>query len=463
MDNCKKGLGYNAVPPPHTGLFMPPKLDLSYIDLEEFTSEAVVETLNVKTSKDVHKDEIDNGCSRHITGNRSYLIDNEEIDEGEVQIHALVDGMKCLSPKQTAWNEFSSTTASAIICLGFFNKQAPLFSTMVGPNQVQMGEGSAQPTDTQHTPTFDMPPPKPKKTKNLGNPRERLLRATATASGLKAEHDSGNIYKTQTKATSNEPSSQGTSSGVNTPRSDEDRLEHIELMKICTTLQKKVLDLEDELKRTKIAQQTKIDDLERTLDKEDTSKQGRIDEIDADEDIALVSTYDDVTHDDVIVQDKGIEDVGEKEVVEVVTTAKMSIDVVVDAAQVTTAIVDIPVSAADTIVTTAPTITAEYTKTNVKVTQASKRKGVMIQEPEKTTTTKTASLQQSKVQDKAKGKAKLTREPEIPKKRKHQTRANEELAVKLQAKINEEDRLARETAQKKQEANDALINTWDDI
>nr|GFA54961.1 ribonuclease H-like domain-containing protein [Tanacetum cinerariifolium] len=29
VDNCKKGLGYNAVPPPHTGLFPPLKSDLS--------------------------------------------------------------------------------------------------------------------------------------------------------------------------------------------------------------------------------------------------------------------------------------------------------------------------------------------------------------------------------------------------------------------------------------------------
>nr|GEW56375.1 hypothetical protein [Tanacetum cinerariifolium] len=33
----------------------------------------------------------------------------------------------------------------------------------------------------------------------------------------------------------------------------------------------------------------------------------------------------------------------------------------------------------------------------------------------------------------------------------------------MQAKINEEDMLARERAQKEQEANDALINTWDNI
>nr|GEU73552.1 retrovirus-related Pol polyprotein from transposon TNT 1-94 [Tanacetum cinerariifolium] len=55
VDNYKKGLGYNVVPPPHTGLFMPPKPDLSYIGLEEFTSKPAIEILNAKTSKDVPK------------------------------------------------------------------------------------------------------------------------------------------------------------------------------------------------------------------------------------------------------------------------------------------------------------------------------------------------------------------------------------------------------------------------
>nr|GEV78895.1 retrovirus-related Pol polyprotein from transposon TNT 1-94 [Tanacetum cinerariifolium] len=55
MDNYKKRIGYNAVPPPHTGLCMHPKPDLSYIGLEEFTSEPAVETLNAKTSKEVLK------------------------------------------------------------------------------------------------------------------------------------------------------------------------------------------------------------------------------------------------------------------------------------------------------------------------------------------------------------------------------------------------------------------------
>nr|GEX69747.1 putative ribonuclease H-like domain-containing protein [Tanacetum cinerariifolium] len=59
VDNCNKGLGYNAVSPPYTSLFMPPKPDLSYIGLEELTSKPAVETLNAKTSKDVPKTKIE--------------------------------------------------------------------------------------------------------------------------------------------------------------------------------------------------------------------------------------------------------------------------------------------------------------------------------------------------------------------------------------------------------------------
>ncbi|GJT49715.1 ribonuclease H-like domain-containing protein [Tanacetum coccineum] len=42
VDKCKTSLGYNAVPPPYTGNFMPPKPDLSFSGLEEFTSEPIV-------------------------------------------------------------------------------------------------------------------------------------------------------------------------------------------------------------------------------------------------------------------------------------------------------------------------------------------------------------------------------------------------------------------------------------
>ncbi|GKE94053.1 hypothetical protein Tco_1578908 [Tanacetum coccineum] len=42
VDKCKTGLGYNVVPPPYTGNFMPPKPDLSFSGLEEFISEPIV-------------------------------------------------------------------------------------------------------------------------------------------------------------------------------------------------------------------------------------------------------------------------------------------------------------------------------------------------------------------------------------------------------------------------------------
>nr|GEU32064.1 ribonuclease H-like domain-containing protein [Tanacetum cinerariifolium] len=40
IDKCKIGLGYNAIPPPYTGNFFPPKFDLS--GLEEFVNESIV-------------------------------------------------------------------------------------------------------------------------------------------------------------------------------------------------------------------------------------------------------------------------------------------------------------------------------------------------------------------------------------------------------------------------------------
>nr|GFD10293.1 hypothetical protein [Tanacetum cinerariifolium] len=46
IDKCKTSLGYNAVPPPYTGNFLPPKPDLS--GLEEFENEPIVTEPTVK-------------------------------------------------------------------------------------------------------------------------------------------------------------------------------------------------------------------------------------------------------------------------------------------------------------------------------------------------------------------------------------------------------------------------------
>nr|GEW97193.1 putative ribonuclease H-like domain-containing protein [Tanacetum cinerariifolium] len=48
VDKCKSGLGYNVVPPPYTGNFMPPNPNLSFFGLEEFMNEPIVSEPIVK-------------------------------------------------------------------------------------------------------------------------------------------------------------------------------------------------------------------------------------------------------------------------------------------------------------------------------------------------------------------------------------------------------------------------------
>ncbi|GKG37698.1 hypothetical protein Tco_0456921, partial [Tanacetum coccineum] len=87
---------------------------------------------------------------------------------------------------------------------------------MVVQNQSQIGEGSANPTDPHHTPTFIQPSPQPQKTQKPKKPKRKdnqvpqssdpsdnvadetvhkklgdsLVRAATTASSLEAEQDS---------------------------------------------------------------------------------------------------------------------------------------------------------------------------------------------------------------------------------------------------------------------------------
>ncbi|GJZ49957.1 hypothetical protein Tco_0604147 [Tanacetum coccineum] len=311
---------------------------------------------------------------------------------------------------------------------------------------------------------------------------DSLVRAATTASSLEAEQDSGNIIKTRSKATPNEAGSQGTSSGGgprcqetmgdtiaqtrsenvsklsndpllargNTLQSGEDSLKLNELMELCTNLQIRVLDLET----TKTTQANEIASLKRRVKKlekknksrthklkrlykvglsarvessgdeeslgEDASKQGRrITDIDDDEDITLVN--------DQIDADAEMFDVdtltGDEVLAEQVVAAK-----------------DVNLSVDE--VTLAQALTTLKSTTTTKTTISS-------QQPS-----------QENVQDKGKGKMV---EPEKPMKKKELIRLDEEIASKLQAEFDEEVRLAREKAEKEQEANVALTEEWDDI
>nr|GEX53923.1 hypothetical protein [Tanacetum cinerariifolium] len=144
---------------------------------------------------------------------------------------------------------------------------------------------------------------------------DSLVRAATTASSLEAKQDSGNINNTQSKATPNESSSQGTNSGGGPRCQDtigdivaQTRVLDLEQTKTTQTnendsLKRRVMKLEKKqrsrthkLKRLyKVGLTARVEssDDEQSLG-EDASKRERISDIDADEGITLVSTHDDV-------------------------------------------------------------------------------------------------------------------------------------------------------------------------
>ncbi|GJR76127.1 putative ribonuclease H-like domain-containing protein [Tanacetum coccineum] len=220
----------------------------------------------------------------------------------------IFEQLTLMGAKTTAWNEFSSTMASAIICLAnnqkfnfskyifesmvknldsagkflmylrfvqvfldnqlegminhnknyiapshikkvfanmkrqgkdFSGRVTPLFSTMIVKDQQEQGEGSNMltiiPPSTSYQRKLRPRKPKIKDTKipqssvpveNVADKAvyeemdKSLERATTTATSLDAEQDRGNISKTQSKATPNEPSSIGTSLGGSPRRQD---------------------------------------------------------------------------------------------------------------------------------------------------------------------------------------------------------------------------------------------------
>ncbi|GJX88016.1 hypothetical protein Tco_0340030, partial [Tanacetum coccineum] len=312
---------------------------------------------------------------------------------------------------------------------------------------------------------------------------DSLVRDATTASSLEAEHDSGNITKTRSKATLNEPSSPGTSSSSgprcqetigdtiaqsgfenvskhsndlllargNILRSGEDSLKLKELMELYTNLQQRVLNLE----KTKTTQAEENVSLKRRVKKleqkkrlrthklkrlrkvgatarvessddeslsDDASKQGRIDAIDADDDITLVSA----------VGDK-VSTVGAATTVSVATTT-------------TAATVDE--------ITLAQAL-QELKSTNPKV------KGIVFREPgeSKFTTTISSQQLQGKSQSQDKGKGIMIEEHVNTLSKKDQLKLDEEIALKLQEEIDEEERIASAEEEKIDEANIA----WDDI
>ncbi|GJW43873.1 hypothetical protein Tco_0072672, partial [Tanacetum coccineum] len=271
---------------------------------------------------------------------------------------------QCLSAKSTAWNEFSSSMASLIICLAtnqkfnlskyifdamvkhldggvkflmypcflqvFINHQlragkdfsgriTPLFDTMMVQPVEEMGEDSDHPTDSTHIPIIDQPSSssQPKKKQ----PSKKAQRQEAEVPQDEAEHEES------VPTPSNDPQPSG-----------EDSMQLTELMVLCTKLQTQVLDLQkakdaqakeiaalkkriQRLERRKMSRPTGLkrlrkvgmsrrveftEDQESLGAPEDASKQGRsIEDIDADVDVTLVDETQD-RQDDNLMFDTGV-------------------------------------------------------------------------------------------------------------------------------------------------------------
>ncbi|GJT48407.1 hypothetical protein Tco_0974564 [Tanacetum coccineum] len=337
---------------------------------------------------------------------------------------------------------------------------------------MRLTEGSANPIDPYHTPTIiqlstsqpqkKQKPRKPKR-KNIEVPQpsgptdnvadeavykemnDSLEMVSTTTTSLDAKQDRGNINKTQSKATLNEPISLGTSSGVNTPRSDADSLKLKELMKLS-----RIESSKDE-----------------GLGEEDASKQGRIDDIDANEEIYLVNIHrdenmfgvNDLEGDEVIVETEV-----DHEVVVETEVASKDVNLSVDEVTLAQALAALksakpkadkvmlqePEHGIITTTTAATTVTAASTRP--------KAKGLVIHEEEQATTPTVSSQQPSQVKVQDKGKGIMVEEP-LKMKKKDQINFDEQEAITLQDEFNEEERLARE----KDEANVALTKEWNDI
>ncbi|GJZ26251.1 putative ribonuclease H-like domain-containing protein [Tanacetum coccineum] len=203
--------------------------------------------------------------------------------------------LQCLSAKTTSWNEFSSTMASAIICLatnknfnfskyifdnmvknleggvkflmyprfvqvfldkqvegmsrhkgiyvipshtkkvfanmkrpgkGFSGKLTYLFETMMVQATEDIGEDSAAPTDSHSTPIHTQP--------SSSKPQKKKSRR-------KQRKDSGPTEPIPDEAINEEHVA---TPSCDPPQSGEDRMQHTELMDLCTQLQSRVLALE---------------------------------------------------------------------------------------------------------------------------------------------------------------------------------------------------------------------------
>nr|GEU48481.1 retrovirus-related Pol polyprotein from transposon TNT 1-94 [Tanacetum cinerariifolium] len=254
------------------------------------------------------------------------------------------------------------------------------------------------PTDTHHTPTITQPSTS-SQPKQKHKSKKSKKKITEVPRLSDSTHDVADEHVT---TTSNDPLLSG-----------EDRLKLIELMELCTKLKSRVVALET----TKANQALEIGSLKRRVKKLDKKARKKTHKLKR---LYKIDVFDTRILD-------GEEVVAEKEV-----------------------------NTADPV----PTTGVEVTTVGVE-TSKPKAKEILIQEPSKTPTPTPIDSSQPPSKVKDKGKAKIIN-PKNPLKKKDQSMIDEEvsrnLKAQMQAELEKEERLAR---QKEEEANIALIESWD--
>nr|GEV04755.1 ribonuclease H-like domain-containing protein [Tanacetum cinerariifolium] len=388
-----------------------------------------------------------------------------------------------IGAKTTAWNEFSSTMASAIICLA--NNQKFNFSKYIFDNMVKHLEGEVKflmfPISLQifldkqvegmakHKEIYVISSLTKKVFANMirqGQGFSRNVTPLFETMIVNAQKEIKPKRKQRQGIEVHSPSSEiHVEESISTPSnnplpSGEDSIQLNELMIFCTNLQQQVLDLEE----AKTAQAKEIANLKKRVKKlekrrkkkdslgaqEDASKQERsIEDIDQDAKIALVNEAQRRMHDADMFRVKDLEgnevivDVREKIVKKEVSTADpfTTADEVVTVASVEDSVAP----------TTTKTVDVDDELTLEKTLIAIKAAKPKVQAHIPTVSS-----------PKDKCKAKMI-EPEKPLKKKDQIALDEEverkLKAKMKAKMEEEKRIARE----KDEANRAVIEERDDV
>ncbi|GJT13581.1 hypothetical protein Tco_0860623 [Tanacetum coccineum] len=371
----------------------------------------------------------------------------------------------------------------------FSGRVTPLFATMMIQANQEEGVDSGIPTATQQTP-ITIQPSTSKPQKKQSRRKQKMTTAVPHPSDSTADVPNEESVPTH----SNDPLLSG-----------EDRLKLTELMDMCTKLTERVLDLE----HTKTAQAQEITNLKLRVKKlekkaglrthkfkrlykvgvtrrvhfsdddslgaqEDASNQGRsIEDIDKDAEVSLVDETQGRTDDaemfdtdalfgnevfsenDMIEKDQ---DVIPKEV----STAAPSTTVVPPPSPVIT---EVEITLAQTLAKLKSAKSKVVIQEPVQSTATTapstipKAKGITFRDADERTTRTPTSVSSLSIKDK--GKAKMD-EPEVPLKKKDQIALDKEMARNLEAQLQvelvEEERLVRK---KEEEANIALIESWD--